>query len=66
MTILVLVLVLAACSLIAFLESRPGPHYAAGYSPGTLCRNYGAAGAEVCEHDPDYRASRIAKQPHFP
>lgn len=66
LTILVVVALVGAWSLIAFLESRPGPYYDAGYPPGTICTNYGTAGAVVCERDPDFKgaeksASRIAK-----
>jgi hypothetical protein len=55
-----LVLIVAAMLAIFALEARffppkPGPHYAAGYPPGTICDTYGRWNLRFCERDPDYK-----------
>jgi hypothetical protein len=48
-------IMIAMLALVARYPPRPGPHYALGYPPGTVCTYVGRRAAEVCEHDPNYR-----------
>lgn len=66
LTILIVIALVGAWSLIDFREARPGPHYDAGYPPGTICTNHGTAGGVVCERDRNFKgaektAPRISK-----
>ena len=56
--VMIVVLVLCGWTLVAYVESRPGPHYAVGFPPGTICTRYGSAAAEVCERDHNFKPTR--------